>query len=100
MIRTQLAHYLIPVRAHFDRVMHRSGRLLFKRPGAAVPELGNIQTDVEHRGSVDITSRAMDANRVTRAVRSPLAQVMATCTGNAVVVRKTGIPEQPLAQSH
>jgi hypothetical protein len=84
--------------AHFTGALHHFVGLRFQGIGAAVPELPEIQTCVEHAGGVDRQGGAVEADGKRQGVGASVFQTMATGAGQGVVDRQAWFVEQPTTE--
>ncbi|MNN23376.1 hypothetical protein D3C81_1367720 [compost metagenome] len=96
--RADHGHCLLVGEGHFLRVGDRAAGLLLEVVGAAVPELGDVHSRVEHGRRIDRPFLPVVADRGRQVVAAARAQVVAGVAGDDAGLGQARVEEQLLAQ--
>ena len=93
-ILAEPGQHIAPVAAHLDRIMDRTGRLLFEAGSTSIPEQDEAQATVEYRRRIDAADCATDAQRKAPAIGTAALVVVAGGAGHRIVARQALVFEQ------
>ena len=97
-VRQHALHNSVERVRHFDRIRHRSLRLLFQAGGAAIPELQGVVGRIDHRRRVPGAGLAANAVRDLVFIRKAKLRRMARRARNRAIHRKLWVVIEPPPQ--